>query len=264
MPILKLSQIAGAAGAPAPTDTVVGVTSGVTDNQFTLAQIAASVLKVGNPISGGGAGYVLFDSAAGNLGASSAFTWDASANILKTIGGSNYVQIVPHTAAGTVPANLPAINLFDSGVVDAWLTASDFSVNGFATGFVMNCPLLVQGAIGTTSGFTAPSLTAKDATAPSLSILKTGDSVLDFSISTSHSLTVVDGNSATVLKLNDSLHASPGLYTGFAGFFLRSFVAITGGGTANVPTLTAGPVSGNPTKWLPYDDNGTTRYVPSW
>ncbi len=47
-------------------------------------------------------------------------------------------------------------------------------------------------------------------------------------------------------------------------FMLRSLATITGGATGNVPTLTAGPVTGNPTKWLPYDDNGTTRYIPAW
>lgn len=29
-------------------------------------------------------------------------------------------------------------------------------------------------------------------------------------------------------------------------------------------TLTNAPVSGNPTKWLAIDDNGTTRYIPAW
>lgn len=45
---------------------------------------------------------------------------------------------------------------------------------------------------------------------------------------------------------------------------LHNSTTVTGGATGNVPTLTAGPVTGNPTKWLPYDDNGTTRYIPSW
>lgn len=54
------------------------------------------------------------------------------------------------------------------------------------------------------------------------------------------------------------------VYTNVANFILGSKTTITGGSTGNVPTLTAGPVTGNPTKWLPYDDNGTTRYIPSW
>lgn len=58
--------------------------------------------------------------------------------------------------------------------------------------------------------------------------------------------------------------AATGLYSGQATAILHSRTTITGGGTGLIPTLTAGPVAGNPTKWLPYDDNGTTRYIPSW
>lgn len=54
------------------------------------------------------------------------------------------------------------------------------------------------------------------------------------------------------------------LYTNSASFMLRTKTSLTGGATGNIPTLTAGPVTGNPTKWLPYDDNGTTRYIPAW
>lgn len=28
--------------------------------------------------------------------------------------------------------------------------------------------------------------------------------------------------------------------------------------------LTNAPRSGNPTKWIPVNDNGTTRYIPAW
>jgi hypothetical protein len=54
------------------------------------------------------------------------------------------------------------------------------------------------------------------------------------------------------------------IYSNSATVMLGSKTTITGGGVGNVPTLTAGPVNGNPTKWLPYDDNGTTRYIPAW
>jgi len=49
-----------------------------------------------------------------------------------------------------------------------------------------------------------------------------------------------------------------------AGAILHSGTVITGGGTSNVPTMTSGPQTGNPTKWLPYDDAGVTRYIPAW
>ncbi len=51
---------------------------------------------------------------------------------------------------------------------------------------------------------------------------------------------------------------------GGANPILTSTSTITGGATGNVPTLTAGPVTGNPTKWIPINDAGVTRYIPTW
>lgn len=41
-------------------------------------------------------------------------------------------------------------------------------------------------------------------------------------------------------------------------------VALTNGAAAQTATMTNGPTAGNPTKWIPINDNGTTRYIPSW
>lgn len=41
-------------------------------------------------------------------------------------------------------------------------------------------------------------------------------------------------------------------------------VALTNGAAANTATFTNAPAAGNPTKWVPIDDNGTTRYVPAF
>ena len=40
--------------------------------------------------------------------------------------------------------------------------------------------------------------------------------------------------------------------------------ALTNGAAANTGTLTNAPAAGNPTKWVPINDNGTTRYIPAW
>jgi hypothetical protein len=45
---------------------------------------------------------------------------------------------------------------------------------------------------------------------------------------------------------------------------LQTSVSLTDGAGAQVGTLTNAPLAGNPTKWLAINDNGTTRYVPSW
>lgn len=40
--------------------------------------------------------------------------------------------------------------------------------------------------------------------------------------------------------------------------------SITTGAGASTGTLTNAPAVGNPTKWIPINDNGTTRYIPAW
>lgn len=41
-------------------------------------------------------------------------------------------------------------------------------------------------------------------------------------------------------------------------------VTMNNGAAAAVGTLTNAPTAGNPTKWIPINDNGTTRYLPAW
>lgn len=36
------------------------------------------------------------------------------------------------------------------------------------------------------------------------------------------------------------------------------------GAAAAAGTLLNAPAAGNPTKWIPVDDNGTLRYIPAW
>lgn len=45
---------------------------------------------------------------------------------------------------------------------------------------------------------------------------------------------------------------------------LHTAVALTNGAGASTGTLTNAPAATNPTKWIPIDDNGTTRYIPAW
>ena len=45
---------------------------------------------------------------------------------------------------------------------------------------------------------------------------------------------------------------------------LITTVALTNGAGALTGTLTNSPATGNPTKWIPINDNGTTRYIPAW
>jgi len=48
------------------------------------------------------------------------------------------------------------------------------------------------------------------------------------------------------------------------GVLLKTTAALTDGAGASTGTLTNSPTVGNPTKWIPINDNGTTRYIPAW
>lgn len=45
---------------------------------------------------------------------------------------------------------------------------------------------------------------------------------------------------------------------------LKTLTNFNNGAAAAVGTLNNAPAAGNPTKWIPIDDNGTTRYLPAW
>jgi hypothetical protein len=51
---------------------------------------------------------------------------------------------------------------------------------------------------------------------------------------------------------------------GAANPVLTTTATITSGAGAGAGTLTNAPAAGDPTSWIPIDDNGTTRYIPAW
>lgn len=54
------------------------------------------------------------------------------------------------------------------------------------------------------------------------------------------------------------------MLNGTAGAAISTSISWSNGAGALAGTLLNSPVAGNPTKWLPIDDNGTTRYIPAW
>lgn len=48
------------------------------------------------------------------------------------------------------------------------------------------------------------------------------------------------------------------------GQLAASSVAYTNNAGAQTATITNGPTAGNPTKWIPINDNGTIRNIPAW
>lgn len=54
------------------------------------------------------------------------------------------------------------------------------------------------------------------------------------------------------------------IYLNSASFLMRNKTSWSNGAAASAGTLANAPAAGNPTKWIPIDDNGTTRYIPAW
>jgi hypothetical protein len=62
----------------------------------------------------------------------------------------------------------------------------------------------------------------------------------------------------------DSTGVDSTLGINVAGQLARSDAAYTNNAAAAAGTLGNAPVAGNPTKWIPIDDNGTIRNIPAW
>jgi hypothetical protein len=60
-----------------------------------------------------------------------------------------------------------------------------------------------------------------------------------------------------------TLTATAGITVGSTTLVSTS-VALNNGAGASAGTITNAPAAGNPTKWVPINDNGTTRYIPAW
>lgn len=71
-------------------------------------------------------------------------------------------------------------------------------------------------------------------------------------------------NSAAALALKFEMLASGVFYTSAATFMIGTRTAYNDGAAGSLGTLGNAPAAGDPTKWIPVDDNGTTRYIPAW
>ncbi|MFA6118257.1 MAG: hypothetical protein WC729_30000 [Sphingomonas sp.] len=67
-----------------------------------------------------------------------------------------------------------------------------------------------------------------------------------------------------MLRLTGTGAAIGGTLTIASAQLLATTVALTNGAGAAVGTLLNAPAAGNPTKWVPVDDAGVTRYLPMW
>lgn len=74
----------------------------------------------------------------------------------------------------------------------------------------------------------------------------------------SNALTPVGGAGSVAID------ALTGLLTLGTAQLLATSISLTNNAAAQAATLLNSPTAGNPTKWFPINDNGTTRNIPAW
>lgn len=112
-------------------------------------------------------------------------------------------------------------------------------------------------------------LTANGSAAAPTEVLRmTGAGVLAFAGKTASQVGLKRSTTVLQTRLADdsafAQHSALEFMSNRANFLIRTAVAWTNGAGALAGTLGNAPAAGNPTKWIPVDDNGTTRYVPAW
>jgi len=66
------------------------------------------------------------------------------------------------------------------------------------------------------------------------------------------------------LVATGSITAGTDIISNNTNFLIRTIATLANAAAAQTATLTNAPTAGNPTKWISFDDNGTTRRIPAW
>jgi hypothetical protein len=81
--------------------------------------------------------------------------------------------------------------------------------------------------------------------------------VLRLTISDSAVVIGTDPGGSELLRVGGAIRIS-------SATMIATSTSFTNGAGAGAGTITNAPAAGNPTKWIPINDNGTTRYIPAW
>lgn len=190
--------------------------------------------------------------------------------LLRDLAGTSFADYNKTNAGGwTFSGTAATIDIAGTASIDPTLTFDDTPKSGVA--WRIFCASNLIGTINASSGnFEGPwaskvgefRLAGSAVLSWSTDATKAYNATADAGLSRLNPAVVAVGN-ATAGDFSGTLVAF-NIYSQNAAAIGNSGTTITGGGTSNTPTLTSGPANGNPTKWLPYNDNGTTRYIPSW
>lgn len=188
---------------------------------------------------------------------------------------------VSGTGFSTYFASPPSIGSItpSSGAFTTLSASSTVSGSGFST-YLASPPAIggTSAAAGTFTALKATTLvTPSTASAlgssaiTSLSADNTGSTYsARFANSSTTDVLQIRGDSVVVVIGTLTNIGSGGIAAGSGGFttskavFMTSTLALTNNAAAATATLTNSPTAGNPTKWIPINDNGTTRNIPCW
>lgn len=188
------------------------------------------------------------------------------------LGTNDYLVIDPATGFVSMPVGVT--NLIIGGT--AQRIKSDFSNatvsnRTFAQTSTVNSQTIfgaIPNGTSTTSGFHANNTSdADNALVFMFSVTSTTCVINSFPRGTVVTPLPISIQMASVEKIGISaagIVTLANITTPGGAAFHTTNTAMTNGAGASLGTLTNAPSAGNPTKWIGFNDNGTTRYIPAW
>lgn len=261
---------------------------------FNLGDAARTLTLSGNPTLSGftatGTGTLALGTKTLTVSNTLTFTGTDSSSVAFGAGGTvlysggSYVasitgtagQVTASAATGAVTLSLPSaltgVNSVTSVAGQALVLATGTSGTALTIASATNiatfsAAVVATGSItatGTTAGLIAIAtngnnhLAFRNASAPSTDVWVNyvgGSNTLGWYTS-ADKMTLTTGGNLTI----------SGLFTSGAvgGVLMATNQNLGTGAGVGLGTLTNAPAAGNPTKWIPVNDNGTTRYFPAW
>ena len=179
-------------------------------------------------------------------------------------GGSIIFQVAPLGSSGS------AQNALATALTIASTGAATFASSVTTSGYV-NAPGLSLGSSGAGGIFVQNSnrfllnSTGYFAFSSNANVNADVDGDVRLYRDAANTLALRNGTAAQEMRVYETTTGT--IYKAILGN--RQLIKIAGaafdnGAGASAGTLTNAPAVGNPTKWIPIDDNGTTRHIPAW
>jgi len=278
--------VVGANGATNPVFLINADTASVATGLQIIGAAVAGGLAVSVISSGTNENLTIDAKGSGTVGINTANT---SAGLV-TIGNStsqggmvNYGSIRFYggstTPSKTIRVNNGAFNLLNDAQTSILLTITDTGSTSISS---PGSNAFAVGVFGTSNpAFNIDTSTGSSVTGLNIKSAATGNGVAIKALdSGSNTALTIDAKGTGTIGIN-TLSTTSGLVTlgnstSNAGVLVNGALTInsaimiatntsfTNGAASSLGTLTNAPAATNPTKWIPINDNGTTRYIPAW